>query len=944
MKKFTAFILVFCMLAAALVTGLAVFAADAGTESGTTQTLDKVDKRTAFVQFKEDAGNFSARIVVAAPLDTMNKCNTASIQVAFITGERTAVASKAIDVKGIYRSIKADGDIYTAATDNVLFGVVVTSVPYGTKSVNATLTMKTGEETETMDIGFCAELPTDKTYTVSELLAVDEIAELSKTTKTSTSSKKYTCKGKVKSIVSTPAESDKTYYEQVTIVDEKDESKEILVYTLSIADNVLINPCIQVGEVITVNGYIKNFVKDDQGTLEFAANGSEYVYCIKRDKPIESLTQGVFQKVTSQNDIGEGYYLFAYSNEDRNIVLNSAVVDSFNAVEFPFDEAGLYVEEAGQYFVKLVSCDGGYAIQLPNGLYLQGGEAVDEGTKSVYQTSFTPVKHSFTVDSKTGTVVVEDTTHALNYLRYNTQSPKFMYFAEDAGNTANLTLYKLNEKAEYTTHTVTFMNGAAIYARQTVVNGKTATVPAVDPAMKGKDFDDWYTEVDGDTKFTADTPITGNVTIYAHFKDRETPPEPLYKQFQKVTKSEDLVSGGQYLIVYENTNTDTKALEAYIFTGVDAGGNHVDVAIDGGIIAYDADYYVVTITIAEDGKSCTIKTEGGYLCNSKTGENNGLTTTNGTAVTLTFEVQPDGTVKIGAPDGKTTLAFNSQSGNTNNRFRFYKNTTITGDSNNYHMPCLYRLVGTLEPEVTTHTVTFMNGTDIYDTQTVKEGKTATEPTAPIKTGFDFKGWFKDNEVFEEKFDFKTPITQDVTLYAYFEKAVEPEEPTVKQFKKVTSQGEIVAGEYLFVWEENATTGYVMDAILGKGKGGTKNSNSKSFTITDGVIEYSEDAYALVVTLIDCGNNKFKIQIKDGTYLLDTKGDLIRNGTGSEYTFTFHAEAGKHQNGTDFLKDTVNIKATNYLAYNNTAQGYIFRHYDKTTQQDFCLYKLVGGNN
>ena len=49
-------------------------------------------------------------------------------------------------------------------------------------------------------------------------------------------------------------------------------------------------------------------------------------------------------------------------------------------------------------------------------------------------------------------------------------------------------------------------------------------------------------------------------------------------------------------------------------------------------------------------------------------------------------------------------------------------------------------------------------------QTVESGKTATEPTAPTAEGWNFGGWYKEAAC-ANKFDFSTPITADVTLYA-----------------------------------------------------------------------------------------------------------------------------------------------------------------------------------
>lgn len=76
-----------------------------------------------------------------------------------------------------------------------------------------------------------------------------------------------------------------------------------------------------------------------------------------------------------------------------------------------------------------------------------------------------------------------------------------------------------------------------------------------------------------------------------------------------------------------------------------------------------------------------------------------------------------------------------------------------------------------------YTVTFdANGKDaaMPDSQRVKEGKAATEPsTQPQCKGYTFGGWFTD-EACTQAYDFSTPVTADLTLYAKWTKnAVNP---------------------------------------------------------------------------------------------------------------------------------------------------------------------------
>ncbi len=75
-----------------------------------------------------------------------------------------------------------------------------------------------------------------------------------------------------------------------------------------------------------------------------------------------------------------------------------------------------------------------------------------------------------------------------------------------------------------------------------------------------------------------------------------------------------------------------------------------------------------------------------------------------------------------------------------------------------------------ETKPVTHTVTFnANGGTFADgkdtkTETVESAQPATKPTDPTKDGWTFLGWYEDSGLTKE-FDFSTPVTADITLYA-----------------------------------------------------------------------------------------------------------------------------------------------------------------------------------
>ena len=71
----------------------------------------------------------------------------------------------------------------------------------------------------------------------------------------------------------------------------------------------------------------------------------------------------------------------------------------------------------------------------------------------------------------------------------------------------------------------------------------------------------------------------------------------------------------------------------------------------------------------------------------------------------------------------------------------------------------------VEPVEQTWTVTFNSdgGTEVK-TQTIVDGETAAAPVDPVKDGYKFIGWTLDGEIY----DFKTPVTANITLTAVYE--------------------------------------------------------------------------------------------------------------------------------------------------------------------------------
>lgn len=145
----------------------------------------------------------------------------------------------------------------------------------------------------------------------------------------------------------------------------------------------------------------------------------------------------------------------------------------------------------------------------------------------------------------------------------------------------------------------------------------------------------------------------------------------------------------------------------------------------------------------------------------------------GTAVTYTFD--PNGLYSVDKVIYDGTEVTSELSGNT------WTAPALTG---NAALSVSFKLIGGGTP---TYTVTFdANGHGTAPAaQTVLSGTTATKPADPTASGWTFGGWYKEAAC-TNAFDFSTPITGDITLYAkWTEKDDGGDEPPVPVTYTVT---------------------------------------------------------------------------------------------------------------------------------------------------------------
>ena len=262
------------------------------------------------------------------------------------------------------------------------------------------------------------------------------------------------------------------------------------------------------------------------------------------------------------------------------------------------------------------------------------------------------------------------------------------------------------------THTVTFVsNGGTEIAPKEVVSGLKINEPSK-PTKDKYLFRGWYEDATFSTKFDFyNTPITSDMTLYAKWEAANSINEiRLIGNYQYGNVPEGTLPSFNPRtttdsITIDNTNSFwVKRTSTTSLWGGFAG--NTPVAYNDGKTDYGYTFRVV----ANDGYQLASGFKVFY---------------NGKEVTSTVEVS-----------------------------KYSWGAYVTVD--------LGKAIGT--PVVYTITFNSNDGTSV-ESQNVNAGEKLTEPTpAPTREGFTFDGWYEDS-TFSTKFDFNTPITDNMTLYA-----------------------------------------------------------------------------------------------------------------------------------------------------------------------------------
>lgn len=310
---------------------------------------------------------------------------------------------------------------------------------------------------------------------------------------------------------------------------------------------------------------------------------------------------------------------------------------------------------------------------------------------------------------------------------------------------------------EIPNYTVTYVVNNTQYATQVVAKGSEITNMPKSPDVTGYDFEGWYTQGltggEGD-KILTTTTVNGDMIVYAKLTAKTY---TISYNGNGVTIDPSISSEKTY---GEPVKLDATVLtrDGYTFLGWSRNQKATEATYAAGD--------VFTEEITEDITLYAVWKANTYTVTLPTGTGYTVVTTKENVVnwngSFTFDVVVDrGYVEtapvVKANDAPLTATSSAENPDGSKTYSY----TIENIQEN-------QVVSITVGKNKTYTVDFQVQGASYLTQEVEYGYCATVPAAPVVEGYTFRGWTTD-EANEYPYDFTTPVTEDLTLYAHLEK-------------------------------------------------------------------------------------------------------------------------------------------------------------------------------
>lgn len=281
---------------------------------------------------------------------------------------------------------------------------------------------------------------------------------------------------------------------------------------------------------------------------------------------------------------------------------------------------------------------------------------------------------------------------------------------------------------------------------------------SVDVPFRDGCYIEWTTK-SGDVVLPTDT-IQGTLNLYLNF--RQSPATHTVNFFDAdgnglatIAKSGDLAFSA-YTDTLAESGIEAPYKEGYTFIGWTTKSG--DAILSGDVISGDINVYATYQKNAAIHTVNFFDEDGNGFC----------TTTNAGDVAFSeYVAKLLEVTEIPTKDGYVFAGWVTKSGD-----KILNTDVISGDINVY---ASYEKV--VDPVAETHKVTFDDCLESTENQVVvvEDGQAVAKPADPTCEGYAFVGWFSDTELTQE-WDFSTPVTEDMTLWAKWEKNADAVDP------------------------------------------------------------------------------------------------------------------------------------------------------------------------
>ena len=395
-----------------------------------------------------------------------------------------------------------------------------------------------------------------------------------------------------------------------------------------------------------------------------------------------------------------------------------------------------------------------------------------------------------------------------------------------------------SKEDEKTIYTVTFnSNGGNVISEQSVEEGMTATKPQ-DPTKEGYIFIEWL--LDG-RSYDFSSPVNKNIILRASWLEENPEKELVTIKFNTdggtTIANAVIEKGGKP----EKPSDPTK--DGYTFVEWQLSGSKYDFDKE---VTEDLELAAKWEKNKTENKSSTNEPTTNKPSNNNFGNNNSGNNNYGSSTTPT-------TPTTNKPSNNNSG--NNNSGNNNSG----SSTTPT------------------TPTVKKYTVSFdTKGGSSVASQTVEEGKKASKPSDPTRTGYTFGGWTLNGS----NYDFNSAVKGNITLVAKWTENPKAKytvtfnsnggssvaNQTVEEGKKASKPSDPTRTGYTFGgWTLNGSNYDFNSAVKGNIKLVAK-WNAKSYTVKISAVDDYSPARILSVYENGSKITVKEIRYSDGTYL------------------------------------------------------------------------------